>query len=321
MLNEARCGKYAAKEMGDAVNRSAKLRNTVPTPAQLLAVAPAGFARYDVAQVNLACAAGLPGSEGIDLLACLATLTVWAEGVDRYTRDAIWEYRRQPERYQHHEGFFRFSALVTFLKHPRSLGIRYQRAAIGSFHFADSRDDLLHGLLTRREGTCTSLPVLFVALGRRLGYPLHLAIAKQHVLCQWVERNGSRVNLEGSNEAGAAMLPDEHYHAWPRPLTPDDLASGRYLRPLTRSEEFALFLETRGHCLADNGRFPEAAKAYAQARDVAPGWSQYKDHMQSLALLDSQGCITSGRGHASTELPGTPWEQVIMPPVAEALSL
>jgi hypothetical protein len=71
-------------------------------------------------------------------------------------------------------------------------------------------------------------------------------------------------------------------------MTDDDIASGRYLRPLTPNEEFALFLETRGHCLMDNGRFDEAAGAYANAYRLAPEWSQYDAHMRSLGLVQDR---------------------------------
>jgi hypothetical protein len=178
--------------------------------------------------------------------------------------------------------------MITLLKHPRGLGVGYQPTAIGNMRFLDSRDDLLHGLLTRKLGTCTSLPVLFVAIGRRQGWPLHLAVAKGHVLCQWVGEDGSRINLEGACGGGGEMYDDDFYHRWPRRMTDDDIASGRYLRPLTPNEEFALFLETRGHCLMDNGRFDEAAGAYANAYRLAPEWSQYDAHMRSLGLVQDR---------------------------------
>jgi hypothetical protein len=99
--------------------------------------------------------------------------------------------------------------------------------------------------------------------------------------------DGSHVNLEGSCPGGGNMFPDSHYHKWPASLTDRDLASGRYLRPLTRTEEFALFLETRGHCLADNGRFGEARDAYEAAFRFAPNWSQRDCHLHALALLEA----------------------------------
>lgn len=216
-------------------------------------------------------------------------------GPSRYTRDAKHHYYARPQDYQDHRGVFNFVSMTTLLKHPRGLGIRYAPTAIGNFDFSDSRDDLLHGLLTRRLGTCASLPVLFVAIGRRLGYPMHLAIAKGHVFCQWVDERG-RFNLEGSCGGGGDCRPDERYHEWPRPLTQADMASGRYLRPLSRAEELALFLETRGHCLTDNRRFDEARQAYEQAHRVAPQWSQLENYLYAMRHHEAraQGRWTDG---------------------------
>src|SRR5947208_9588602 len=105
--------------------------------------------------------------------------------------------------------------MATLLKHPRGFGFSYQPPAVGNLLFRDSRDDFIHGLLTRKLGTCASFPVLFVAIGRRLGYPMHLALAWQHVLCQWLNPDGSHLNLEGSGAGGGGAHPDEHYHHWP----------------------------------------------------------------------------------------------------------
>ena len=41
------------------------------------------------------------------------------------------------------------------------------------------------------------------------------------------------------------------------------------------SEEKAAFLETRGHCLLDNGRLKKAVTAYRAARKVAVGCLNY----------------------------------------------
>lgn len=117
---------------------------------------------------------------------------------------------------------------------------------------------------------------------------MYLAIAKGHVLCQWQNDDGTRLNFEVSgNDGDCSRYGDEHYYGWPRPMSTTDLASGRYLRPLTRREELALFIETRGHCLTDNGRFAEARIAYQQASRAAPGWSEYQNQIRSLAVLEA----------------------------------
>jgi hypothetical protein len=208
-------------------------------------------------------------------------LDKWTDAVRRYTRDNAGYFQCSPAAYHHHEGFSKLVSMAVLLK--RGIGIRYQPTAIGNDVFADSRDDLLHGLLTRRLGTCASLPVLCVAIGRRLGYPMHLAVARGHVLCQWVDDDGSHINFEVSgNDGDCSAFDDAHYHHWPRPMTATDLGSGHYLRPLTRPEELALFLETRGNCLVDNRRFAEARRAYAQAFRVASHWSEFDNHILSL---------------------------------------
>jgi hypothetical protein len=46
----------------------------------------------------------------------------------------------------------------------------------------------------RRMGTCSSMPVLYVTLGRRLGYPVKLVTAKAHLFVRW-EQTGERFNL------------------------------------------------------------------------------------------------------------------------------
>ena len=279
-----------------------------PSISELLEMGAADLANHEIAVVNLACAVGLPGAEDLRIPACLATLEQWTAMVRRYTDEGLADYEQDPHSYERHPGFFRFVAMVTILRHPRGLNIQYQPRAIGNFVFRDSRDDLLHGVLTRRLGTCASLPVLYFAIGRRLGYPMHLAIGKNHVLCQWVNDDGSRINLEGSNAGGGEMPPDEHYHHWPYPMTRDELASGRYLRPLTRSEEFALFLETRGHCLADNGRFDQARTAYQQAHRVSNGWSPLEGNLDWLAMLERQA-IRRGRKPRATPFSNTPLMQ------------
>jgi hypothetical protein len=115
---------------------------------------------------------------------------------------------------------------------------------------------------------------------------MYLAIAKRHVFCQWLRDDGSHLNLEGSCPGGGDTFPDSHYETSPAQLTRDELRSGRFLRPLTRHEEFALFLETRAHCLADNGRYDEARGAYHQAYQAAPNWSLLGNHLHAVSLQE-----------------------------------
>jgi regulator of sirC expression with transglutaminase-like and TPR domain len=164
--------------------------------------------------------------------------------------------------------------LVTVLQ--KDCGVRYNPERIEAPDFSDSRDLFLHGLLAgRQQGTCVSMPVLYVAVGRRLGYPLKLVTAKAHLFARWESADGKEgFNIEGTGQ-GLNCFPDEYYHTWPVPLTFEEVASAQYLKSLTSDEELAVFLSVRGHCLIAAGRLPEAQLAYAQAHQLAPKATQY----------------------------------------------
>lgn len=289
-------------------------RFPVSSLRELLGLPEPELEKLDIALVNLLCAEGLPGSEGLNIPQCLSTLDRWTDGVRRYTRDHRNQFYVNLQEYNGHKGLFCFLFMASFLKHPNGIGVKYNPTAIGNFDFRDSRDDLLHGLLTRKLGTCTSLPTLCVAIGRRLGYPMHLAVAKGHVLCQWVDER-SRINLEISCPQGGDTASDEHYQNAQK-LTAADIASGRYLRPLSRAEELALFMETRGHCLMDNRRFAEARQAYEQAHRAAPNWSEVEKHLYSLSLAESGRYRLTYRGQSVTEHVPWSWDLTINAPIA-----
>jgi len=62
----------------------------------------------------------------------------------------------------------------------------YNKQRVRDVDFKNSRDLFLHGMVgSDNGGTCVSMPVLYVAVGRRLGYPMRLVLAKAHVFARW----------------------------------------------------------------------------------------------------------------------------------------
>ena len=61
------------------------------------------------------------------------------------------------------------------------------------------------------------MPVLYVAIGRRLGYPLYLVQAREHFFVRWEEPGGERFNIEATT-LGFTPRDDEHFRHWPRPI-------------------------------------------------------------------------------------------------------
>lgn len=233
--------------------------------------------RPDIARVNLELATDLPHGDP-DVDACLATLDEWVELCRAEIRRAKKEFKKDPGYYDHSRATFCMMCIVTVVQ--RDLGVRYNPDAVGSYSFSDARDCFIHGLLDdRRLGTCVTIPVLYVAIGRRLGYPVHLALAKGHVFARWQQDHGETVNVEATN-LGLTTHPDSHYRQWPRPIS--DAEAADYLRPLLPDEELAVFTGTRGHCLEDNGRYAEALACYARAGELQPRPHHYAGHATRL---------------------------------------
>jgi hypothetical protein len=134
--------------------------------------------------------------------------------------------------------------------------------------------------LNRRTGTCSSLPVLQVAVGRRLGYPLKLVTTKGHLFVRW-EGAGERFNIEAAGQ-GVSRFTDDYYRRWPLEITAAEEVAEGYLKSLTPPEELAVFLSIRGMCLREAGRLEEAAAAFAAAARLAPGCQGYQVILASL---------------------------------------
>jgi hypothetical protein len=230
----------------------------------------------DVAQLNLLCAEGLPGADTLDVPHCLATRDQWAARVKAETERHLYRYRGNPQEYEHSEAYFRMLMMAVVL--AEDFGVHYNPARAADAvpvrendgFFADSRDVFLHGLLgPRRMGTCSSMPVLYLALGRRLGYPLKLVTTKGHLFLRW-EGPTERFNLEATGR-GMNRYDDEHYKQWPFPLTEQEIAENGYLKSLSAGEELAVFLTIRAQCLTEAARFADAMAALDHAVRLAPG--------------------------------------------------
>jgi hypothetical protein len=156
--------------------------------------------------------------------------------------------------------------------------------------------------LNARTGTCSSMPVLYIAIGRRLGYPLKLATTKSHLFIRW-EGAGERFDLEATGR-GMNRYDDEHFKQWPYPVTEEEIQADGYLKSLTPVEEVALFLSLRGHCLKEAGRMPEAVTSYAEAVRLAPASRPYR--LLLAAAQQERAYPDSGAGVPPASAAGVP---------------
>ena len=237
------------------------------TIERLLSMPEEELSTVDIALVNLLCAEGLDGSEDLDIDKCHATLDQWAECVRKDTEARLPAYLNNPAKYDYSLNLFKVVTMILCLKND--IGVDYNLEIMKREVFPDSKDVFIHGCLTgKKQGGCVSIPTLCVAIGRRLGYPLKLVCTREHVFFRWDD--GKEVfNLEACCP-GYDSHPDDYYKNWPKKVDQQEIKVNKLLKSLTPSEELALFLETRGHCLFDTGRAAESQIMYAHAYRLMP---------------------------------------------------
>jgi hypothetical protein len=278
---------------------------------QLALLADEALGALDVAELNLACAAGLPGAERIDHGHCLRTLDRWAECVRQYTEHYLPKFRADPARYQGSEAYYRCLALVTVLQ--RDLGVRYNPAKVAEDAPFDAADTFVHGVIQGDGGTCATMPVVYAAVGRRLGYPLRLAQARRHLLARWDDPRGERLNVEGTNR-GLNCPPDEFYRTGAYAVGPEAERACGFLTSQAPRAELAGFLAQRGrrqyewrdHAgAADSFAWacalaPESALHRACLHDVLEGWADRLDALRPGGPVPARGDVP-----AAAALPGS----------------
>lgn len=234
---------------------------------ELLKMSPEQLADVDIAKMNLLCATGLPGAEKLDIGKAFARLDDYAQRVRYWTDQSMWDFRQNPSKFENSEAKFRVLLLISVLQ--KDFGVHYNDRGERNCDFSSSKNPFIHGMIDDTNGgTCASMPVMYVAVGRRLGYPMSLVLAKTHIFARW-DDGTERFNIEGTNPRFDDH-PDSYYRKWPYPISDAELKQGWYLKPLTPAEELAVFLQNRAYCLMDNGRFKEAQLAFAHSYQLAP---------------------------------------------------
>lgn len=246
-----------------------------PSLTELAAMPPEQLAQVDIALMNLQCTEGLPGSEALDIPASLKFLDQAAKHVERETQHHLYRFREKPKEFQNSEAYFRLMMLAVVLQ--EDLGVHYNPKRIEPLDdfqpdeefCADAKDVFLNGLTgAPMMGTCASLPVLYVAIGRRLGYPLHLVATKYHLFARWEDKT-TRLNIE-TTARGFASYEDDYYRTWPFKITDEDVKAEGYLKTMSPTEELACFLMMRGPCLMVARRYEDALVVYREACRLAP---------------------------------------------------
>jgi hypothetical protein len=247
------------------------------TLKELLALSPAELEHCDIARMNLLCAEGLPGAENLNVNESLATLDEWTQHIKTEIDRNHHHFQEDPNYYYNSESFYKMLMMAVVLY--EDYNIRYNPKWIEApteirddDHFAaDSRDLLIHGLIGEQHmGTCSSMPILYIALARRLGYPVKLVTTKEHLFMRW-DSPTEKFDMDATGK-GLDKYDDEFYKKFPFPVTEQEIQEEGYFKSLSPQEELSIFLSTRGTCLVEAGRLAEAMESFKAAYQFQPNW-------------------------------------------------
>lgn len=258
-----------------------------PAVEDLLSIPAEELHRVDIARMNLLCATGLPDTPDLDVEALLKQLDAMSK-LCRIRTHALRDLRTtHANLFEDSDPLWRAYCVARVLR--LDFKIHYCEEELDRTKDADwriSSRHLIHGLLgPERHGTCASLPVLMVAVGRRLGYPMRLVHSPGHLFCRWDDVDGQnpawreRRNFEFTG--GFDTSPDEHYYESPVPWDRETLEAERnrerplFLRSLDPHEELAMFLLQRGHALEAHQFYEQARLTYGIAAHLVPDHPVY----------------------------------------------
>jgi hypothetical protein len=96
-----------------------------------------------------------------------------------------------PSQFEYGNSLGRFLCYFLLQVLQEDCGVRYKRKFDPDF--CQPADLFIHGILEEKRsgGTCASMPVVYVAIGRPLGYPLKLVEGRGHVFIRWDDARGT----------------------------------------------------------------------------------------------------------------------------------
>ena len=155
-------------------------------------------------------------------------------------------------------------------------GFHYDRSP-----FARSRQDyrFLNGILDTRQGTCYAIPLLYIAVAQRLGYPLYPVLAPDHIFVRYVDPAFTEQNVETTS--GGKYFPDQYYiKAFV--VSQRGLKSGSYLRTLTYRQFLGQMLAVSAVFHGRNAATPKTIAYLEKAARLDP---KVADHYDNLRIV------------------------------------
>ncbi len=99
---------------------------------------------------------------------------------------------------------YRIRVMNTYLYLDK--GFHYDK---GDMYGHQPTNRYLSGILDTKAGSCTTMPLLYLAIAQRLGYPVYPVAAPQHLFLRYIDPKLNEQNIEATG--GGGFTSDEEY--------------------------------------------------------------------------------------------------------------
>jgi len=250
----------------------------------LVAMSDADLTAMDPLVMNMIVARGVPELADLDMARYVGLVDAWAQRIGVGIRIGESDAARASPAYAADPDIWRAGSMAIALA-STDIGIAYTRDVRMSNH----ADLFVPGLIDSKRGTCSNMPVLYMAVARRLGWPLKAVVAADHMWCRW-DDGAKSFNLEATTTTAAggegsfSTPPDEAYR------TDFDVSSkaievGSDLTTLTARQTLGVYLQQRAGYFREKGEWTRAEEDLLLARVCFP---ENRDIFRNLLVLSEQ---------------------------------
>lgn len=174
-----------------------------PTIDELVAMTNDELASIDPVIISLVVAKGIPSFADLRTQDYVQAVDAWAAQIRNDTNRHSYRFNQDPSAFNNSMADFKISWLASDIN--SLFQVDYD---VLDFDFSDPSNLFLNGIVDRRRGTCVSMPMLYVAIGWRLGYPIKLVPVPTHIFARW-DDGKERINIEATGYG--ASYTDSHY--------------------------------------------------------------------------------------------------------------
>lgn len=185
---------------------------------------------------------------------------------------------------------WRVRVLNTYLF--RTEGFRYDKDDV----YVTKRDNrYLNGILDTKKGSCVTLPLLYLSVAQRLGYPVYAVSAPMHYFLRYADPKFKEQNIEATS--GGGYNPDEEYIAVLQ-ISKTALKSGAYMRTMSHKEFLADLLAQNATYWARKGDIKRSVRYLEKCNKLKP---KSADIVKVLGIAYNDYSIMAAESEAEAE--------------------